>query len=235
MATALFVATALAGFVPSSLDRLEQIAAGKQPPFPLSTHVHAAAMGAWLVLSLVQALMAATGRQEWHQRLGVLAIVLGPIVVGSLSVTTIHFFLANKNSMTLAQLCDQFAFVLFVQGKATILFALFLLWGLRARLRQPQVHKRMMLLTSFAVIAAAISRIPWLPDFGLSVAYQEDLWNMMILTPMILYDAVRSPRFLWVWLVGISAMLPFNLAYYWLGIGQPTWWQQLVSNLFGIA
>lgn len=231
--TGLFVATALAGFVPSSLERLRLIEAGQQPPFPLSTHVHAVTMGAWLLLSLAQALLVALGRPRWHRALGRAAFVLGPAVVISLTVTTVHFLLAQRHAWTLAQLSDQFAFALFVQGKVTLLFALYLAWALRVRSRAPQLHKRLVLLATFALIAAAFSRIPWLPHFGLEWPYHEDLWNVLILAPVLLYDALRSPRWLWVWLLGIVLMWPFMAAYYWLGLGLPPWWLQFVAELFG--
>lgn len=233
--TGLFAATALAGFIPSSLERLQLIEAGKQPPFPLSTHLHAVTMGAWLFLSLAQALLMATGKRGWHQTLGYASVLLGPIVVASLSVTTVQFLLNHKDGWPLPQLSDQVAFALFVQGKVILLFALYLAWALRVRLRQPQLHKRLMLLASFVVIAAAFSRIPWLPHFGLQWPYYEDLWNALILAPVLVYEAFRSPRWLWVWLLGLGLNLPFIAAYYYLGLGAPAWWQQLVADLLGRA
>lgn len=233
--TGLFIATALAGFIPSSLERLQLIAAGKQRPFPLTTHLHAVTMGAWLLLSLAQALLVATARRSWHRLLGYAAVLLGPLMVVSLTATTIQFLLSHEDEWTLAQLSDQFAFALFVQGKVILLFSLYLAWALWMRLRQPQLHKRLILLASFAVIAAALSRIPWLPHFGLEWPYYEDLWNALLLAPVLLYDTLRSPRWLWVWLLGIGLMLPFMGVYYYLGLGLPPWWQQLVAGLFGRA
>jgi hypothetical protein len=230
--TGLFIATALAGFIPSSVQRLQLIEEGKQAPFALTTHFHAATMGAWLLLSLAQALLVATGRRRWHRALGHAAMILGPAVVVSLALTTIHFIVAQQDQWTLAQLSDQFAFAIFVQGKATLLFALYLAWALRMRSRQPQLHKRLILLATFAIIAAAFSRIPWLPHFGLEWPYYEDLWNALILAPVLIYDALRSPRWLWVWLLGLGSMVPFMAAYYYLGLGLPPWWQQLVAGLF---
>jgi len=233
--TGLFMATALAGFIPSSLERLQLMQAGKQQPFPLTTHLHAATMGAWLILSFAQALLVATGKRRWHQTLGYTAVLLGPIIVASLTATSIQFLLTHKDEWPLPQLSDQFAFALFVQGKVIVLFALYLAWAIRVRLRQPQLHKRLVLLASFAVIAAAFSRIPWLPHFGLQWPHYEDLWNALILAPVLLYEALRSPRWLWVWLLGLGLNLPFMAAYYYLGLGAPIWWQELVAGLIGRA
>lgn len=233
--SSLFIAAALAGFVPSSLERLQLIEQGKQPPFPLTTHLHAVTMASWLALTLLQALLMATARPHLHRALGLAAVVLGPVVVGSLATTTIQFLLTNKNSWPMPQLSDQFAFAVFVQGKVVVLFGLYLLWALRVRTSQPQLHKRLILLTSFVVIPAAFSRIPWLPHFGLEWPYYEDLWNVLILVPVLVYDVIRFPRWLWVWLLGIGLNLPFIAAYYYIGLRVPAWWQEFVARLLGAA
>ena len=147
--SSLLVATALSGFIPSSLERLQLIQQGKQPPFPLTTHLHAVTMAAWLLLSLAQALLVATGWVRLHRNLGLVAIVLGPLVVASLALTTIQFLLAHKNEWPLPQLSDQFAFAVLVQGKVALLFGLYLAWALKARAKKPQLHKRLVVLASF--------------------------------------------------------------------------------------
>ena len=52
---------------------------------------------------------------------------------------------------------------------------------------------------------------------------------------MLLYDAVRFPRWLWVWMLGIGLNLPFIATYYWLGLGVPEWWQNFVAEVLGAA
>lgn len=230
--TSLFAATALSGFVPSSLERLQLIAAGKQRPFPLSTHLHALTMSAWLVLSFAQALLVAMGKRHGHRSLGIAAFLLGPLIVVSLITTTWQFLLAHQHEWPLPQLSDQFAFALFVQGRVILVFTIYLAWALAVRLRQPELHKRLMLLASFVLIAAAFSRIPWLPHLGLAWPYYEDVWNGLILAPILGYDAWRSPRWLRVWLLGLAVNLPFVAAYYLIGLSPPLWWQAIVGALF---
>ena len=47
-----FIAIVLAGFVPSSIAKIELVRAGLRPPFPFMMHLHALLMGAFLVLLL---------------------------------------------------------------------------------------------------------------------------------------------------------------------------------------
>ena len=229
----LFIATALAGFIPRSLQRLQLIEAGKDAPFALITHVHAVLMGSWLLIFLAQTSLVASRKLHWHQTMGIASLVIAPAVAISLIAITVHGVTSQLSDLTLPQLSDQFAFAIFVQGKAILLFSLYVVWALRVRLRQPQLHKRLMVLANFVIIAAAFARIPWLPHFGLEWPYYEDLWNVLILFPVLLYDSLRARAWLWVWLLGISLLLPFVATYYYLGIGLPEWWQQFVAGLFG--
>jgi hypothetical protein len=41
-----FIAIVLAGFIPSSLEKIAAVEAGRRPPFPLVMHLHALLMGA---------------------------------------------------------------------------------------------------------------------------------------------------------------------------------------------
>src|SRR5690606_38403792 len=78
---ALFVVTALVGFVPDSFGRLAAIEAGLRPPFHPLTHVHAVLMGAWLLLLFAQATLVATNRRALHRGLGLVSLVLAPAMV----------------------------------------------------------------------------------------------------------------------------------------------------------
>jgi hypothetical protein len=231
----LFIATALAGFIPRSLHRIQLIQAGEQAPFAVVTHVHAATMALWFSLLLLQTILVATGRRLWHQRTGRVAIVVGLAVPASLVAITVHGVTSQLTTLTLPQLSDQFAFAIFVQGKAIILFSVYLWIALRKRISDPQLHKRLIVLANFAIIAAAFDRIPWLQHFGLEWPYYEDLWNVLILSPILLYDALRSRQWIWVWLLGIAVLVPFVAAYYYLGVGLPDWWQAVVARLFGLS
>ena len=74
-----FIAITLTAFIPSSLEKIAAVEVGMRPPFPMMLHAHAVLMGAFLVLLLVQALLVATGRQQYHQKLGPPAWCLPPL------------------------------------------------------------------------------------------------------------------------------------------------------------
>src|SRR5690242_591780 len=76
-----FIAIVLTGFVPDSIMKIGAVQAGQRPPFPLVLHMHAVAMGSFLLLLLTQAVLMATGRRELHMRVGILGFALVPVLV----------------------------------------------------------------------------------------------------------------------------------------------------------
>ena len=76
-----FIALVLAGFIPSSLNKIEMVRSGLRPPFPLVMHLHALLMGSFLLLLLAQTWLMATGRNAYHMRLGLVSMMLVPAIV----------------------------------------------------------------------------------------------------------------------------------------------------------
>ena len=87
-----FIAITLTGFIPDLLVKIAAVQAGQKPPFPLILHMHAALMGAFLLLLLTQSVLMATGSSRYHRQLGVVAFVLAPalVIVGFILVPTMY-------------------------------------------------------------------------------------------------------------------------------------------------
>ena len=61
--------------------KVQMVEAEARPAFPLVLHMHAVAMGSFLLLLLAQSVLMATGRCERHKKLGIVAFALVPIIV----------------------------------------------------------------------------------------------------------------------------------------------------------
>src|SRR5688572_21114137 len=87
-----FIAIVLAGFIPSSLAKVELVRSGLRPPFPLIMHLHAMLMGSFLLLLLAQTWLMATGRNAHHMQLGIASMVLAPaiVIVGFILAPTMY-------------------------------------------------------------------------------------------------------------------------------------------------
>src|SRR5262245_66635574 len=71
---ALFVLTALAGFIPDSIGLLADVEAGRRPPLPPVLHAHAVLMATWLFLLLAQTTLMATGHGAHNKKLGLVSV-----------------------------------------------------------------------------------------------------------------------------------------------------------------
>ena len=87
-----FIAIVLAGFIPDSLMKIEMVRTGQRPPFPIVLHMHAVAMGTFLLVLLAQTTLMATGRRELHMKLGVFAVALAAalVVIGFVLAPTMY-------------------------------------------------------------------------------------------------------------------------------------------------
>jgi hypothetical protein len=210
-----FIAIVFAGFIPDSVMKIGMVEAGKRPPFPIVMHMHAALMGLFLLLLLAQTWLMATGRRELHMRLGVFAAIVAAalVVVGILLVPTMYHQtwegLRSGPPEARQKLVDLAAFqenVMLFQLRIGILFPLFLLIGLLARGRNAGLHKRMMILGTAIALPAAIDRIASLPTTLPGSPLATDLYTLLAVSPMFVWDVVRNRsvhRAYWIWL-GLS-------------------------------
>ena len=236
-----FIAIVLAGFVPSSLGKIAAVQAGERPPFPLVLHMHAVLMGSFLLLLLAQTTLVATGRCEYHRRLGLAAMVLVPalVAVGFVLVPTNYHSVWNaaqaapvEAAAQLRQVLLRLENIMLLQLRIGILFPLLVLIALRARGREAGLHKRMMILATAMALPAGIDRIPWLPHTLPSSPLSPDLYTLLAVSPMLVWDILRNRtvhRAYWIWL---AVSLPFTVAVH--GLWDTPWWHVTARQLMGV-
>lgn len=237
---ALFVVIALAGFVPSSLDKIAAVQAGTRPPFPLVMHAHAVLMGTFLLLLLAQTLLVATGRCALHRTLGLSAMVVAPalVIVGFMLATSRYdetwAITGGATSFIGAEIppgLRRAENILLLQIRVGVLFPVLLTIGLLARGRDAGLHKRLMILATSTAMGAGITRIPWLPTTIPHDPISLDLWTLVALAPMILWDLVRNRRLhraYWIWL---ALFVPGVIATQMLW--DTPWWHAAARQLMG--
>lgn len=236
-----FIAIVLAGFIPDSVMKIGLVDAGKRPPFPLVMHAHAILMGAFLLLLFAQTWLMATGRAEYHMRLGVLAFVLAPalVIVGFILAPTMYHQLwdalqsappeARQNAQAAVSHSEN---VKLIQIRAGLLFPLFLLIGLTARNRDAGLHKRMMILATAVPLSAGIDRIHWLPSTMPVTPTSVDIGILVAVAPMFVWDVLRNRgvhRAYWIWL---ALFLPMAIAVNLLW--DTPWWHSTAQRMMGV-
>jgi len=136
------------------------------PDWPSPTepifYVHGTVFSAWILLVLVQATLVARGRTDLHRRLGVFGAVLALAV---LVLGTVGALIAARRATGFVGIPLPPLQFLIVPLVDMVLFPAFVVAAIVKR-RDPQSHKRLMLLATITLMAAAIARWPVVSGLG---------------------------------------------------------------------
>ena len=236
-----FIVVTLTGFIPDSVMKIGMVETGQRPPFPIVLHMHAVLMGSYLLLTLTQTVLMATGRTAQHIRLGIAAFLIAPalVIVGFVLAPTMYYETWRAwqaaPPAARAELQQVLSFkenILLLQMRIGILFPLFLAIGLRARGVNAGLHKRMMLLAPAPALAAGIDRITWLPTTMPVSNIGADLWILVAIAPMFLWDVFRNRRVHEAYLVWFAIWLPFAVLVNMLW--DSPWWHATAKHMLGV-
>jgi hypothetical protein len=129
------------------------------PPLPPFIHLHAIVFTGWVLFFLGQTVLVVSGHRTLHRRLGVAGGGLAGVVVLLGIATSLHGARSGHNPG--GPFPDALGFLVTPLGDI-LLFAGFVLAGLYHR-RQPEAHKRLMLLATIGgFLWPAITRLPYL-------------------------------------------------------------------------
>lgn len=236
-----FIAYTLIGFIPDSMAKLAAVDAGQRPPFPPVLHLHAVLMGAFLLLLLAQSVLAATGRLQYHRALGIASFVIGPalVIVGLVLVPTMYhqvWGMAQSAPPEIKPLIEQglreFDNIVLVQMRVGVLFPIFLATALAARRTDPGLHRRMMFLAVVIALPAAFDRIHWLPTSLPGSALTLELYSILAIAPMFLWDLVRTRKVHRAYVIWVLVSLPAAILVH--ALWDSEWWHSSVRQLMGV-
>lgn len=236
----LFTLIVLVGFIPDSLMKIEMVKAGLRAPFPPILHVHAVAMGSFLLFLLAQTWLVATGQERLHRRIGPYGgLLAGALVaIGLILAPTMYHqvwdAIPSAPPEAQAKLLEINKFqdnILLLQIRIGILFPLFLWLGLNARERNSGFHKRMMIIGTAMPLPAAFDRITWIPHTLPADPMSTHLYPLLALAPLFAWDVIRNRRMheAWTWFMAfyIPACVLVQIAF------DTPWWHQLAHRMMG--
>jgi hypothetical protein len=233
-----FLVVTLVGFVPDSIGLVRATRSGERPPLPAILHVHAVLMGSLLILLLLQTVLIATGKAARHQRLGRAIFVLAPAIfaVWVVLVPTIyhqywHAAHAPEVSLPVRRLASALDDIFLGQLRVAVLFPLFIFFGLKARRSDTGMHKRMMILAIATILSPALARMWWLPK-PLPGLMSFDLYILLIVSPLILWDILRTRSLPKAYLVWLSFYALVSIPVYCLT--GSAWWHRIVPQIMRV-
>ncbi len=177
------VITVFAGFAPTYYLRPYFNTA---PLMPL-LHLHGFVFTSWLVLFVTQTTLVAAHRTDIHRRLGVAGGVIAVLMV-LLGITTA--LVRAKQGATPLPGISPLSFLVVPLGDMFV-FPILVGAGFYFR-RRPDVHKRLMLLATISILAAAIARLP----FAIMRAGPPAFFGLtdVFVVACVLYDLVTLRR-----------------------------------------
>jgi hypothetical protein len=207
------------GFSPTFFLR----ASDQSTSLPVYLRVHGFLFTTWIAFFIAQTSLVAVRRTDLHRRLGwagaVLAFVM--VIVGTnAGITAMRGHLPEQGDAALSFLTTPlFSMVAF----ATLVAA-----AIRLR-RDPQTHKRLMLLATISILDAAVARLPF--DFLRSSSWNYIPTTDVFLAAAILYDVVsrRSVHRAYIW-GGVLLVVEQALR---IPVGETEAWKTVARALIG--
>ena len=150
-------------------------------------HIHGAVFTLWMLLFAVQAALISARRVKWHRSFGAVAFCLPPIMILLGSLAAID---ALHRGVQIGPLDPAVSFAIPAIGIMGFLVIVYAAW--RAR-RRPDEHKRLILIATMDLVAAAFGRFPW-SAIGLPPAAGAVTGLGGLLVILALYDLVTIRR-----------------------------------------
>jgi uncharacterized membrane protein YozB (DUF420 family) len=196
--TAALLAIVLTGFAPSLFFR----AAFDSPPIPLYLYLHGLILTAWFLLLLFQAWLIRKNHTTLHKKLGFFIAAYGVFVIAGGLMATFNtvargFGGAASFDTDMADINPGMgagiSYLEFISGvvwanlAAMISFAVMLSFAIIFR-RQSDIHKRLILIATVAIVGPALARIARLEFLGGEQGLFLPSAIFLLLTAIIIHD-----------------------------------------------
>ncbi len=123
-------------------------------PSPI-LHVHGAVFTLWMLLFVVQVALISARRVQWHRTFGTVAFCLPPVMIVLGVIAAID---ALHRGVRIGPLDPAVSLAIPLIGIVGFVVIIYASW--RAR-RRPDAHKRLILIATMGLVAAAFGRFPW--------------------------------------------------------------------------
>jgi hypothetical protein len=189
-------------------------------PRPSLLYFHAAIFSGWVLFFILQSTLIRTHKVRIHRTIGWFGVALGVtiLVLGVSTAITmarykiLHFHATDQASSIIIPLFDMVCF--------TPTFALAIYWR-----RKPEFHRRLILMASCALTAAAFGRFP--PQLGSYNWFYAGV-DLLILLGVV-RDLIANKRIHPVYLYGLPAFIVGQSVVMYIANHNPPFWQKIAN------
>ena len=153
------------------------------PELPTLFHMHGLLFSTWMVFLVVQTGLVASRRTPLHRRLG----VAGGLLAAAMTIAAMAMTMDLARRSAAAASIDGLAFTI-IPFATVIVFPVLVGIALLYR-RQPELHKRLMLIATLELVTAGVARIPGAGSMPLFFVLTD-----LGLAAILLYDLVTRGR-----------------------------------------
>jgi hypothetical protein len=156
---------------------------------------HVVIFSSWIVLFFTQTVLVAAHRTDLHRKLGIAGAVLAAAMIG---ITIQIGFEAVRQGNAVLTMTPFEAFIFYtVPHVDIILFAILVTAGLLMR-GKPEIHKRLMLLTTIALLDAVADRLPFIWRAGRGAHFVvQDLFVVAGIAHDLMSRGRVNPAYIW--------------------------------------
>jgi len=155
-------------------------------PSPI-LHIHGAVFTLWMLLFVVQVALISARRVKWHRSFGTVAFCLPPIMIVLGVIAAID---ALHRGVKIGPLDPAVSAAIPLIGIVGFSIVIYASW--RAR-RRPDAHKRLILIATMGLVAAAFGRFPW-AHIGLPPAAGAVTGLGILLLFLVVYELISIRR-----------------------------------------
>lgn len=194
-------------------------------PRPFILYVHAAIFSGWVLFLIFQSALIRTHNVKLHRMTGWFGVALGvtmPALGVSTAITMTRFNILHFHSMSavpdlIIPLFDMVAF--------TIPFALAIYWR-----KKPEFHRRLILIASCALTAAAFGRFP--PQLLPPVVFYAGVDVLILLG--LAHDLIVNRRIHKVYRYALPAFILGQTVVMYTNTHDSPYWQEIAHSILGL-
>jgi hypothetical protein len=194
------------------------------PIRPWLLYVHATVFSGWVVFFILQSGLVRMRKVQVHRTLGWFGVAMGcliPVLGISTAITMARFKVSHFHSPTAA---TDMAVSFFDIVCFTIAFALAVYWR-----KKPEFHRRLMLVASCALTAAAFGRFP---NHAFSYNWFYSGVDVLVFLGVV-RDLIVMKRVHPVYLYALPALIVGQSFVMYLVDAVPAWWLKIANAMVG--